>query len=77
MKNMLLSVIDKITLRKRTLIEPVNGELNNIAQIELSSHRTFEIFITNVLNAIAAYCSFHNKPSIFVEFVDDKQLTLF
>ncbi len=33
MKNMLLSVTDKIMIRKRALIESVNDELKNIAQI--------------------------------------------
>lgn len=77
MKNMLLSVTDKIMLRKRALIESVNDELKNIAQIEHSRHRSFENFITNALSAIAAYCFFPKKPSISVEFVDDNQLTLF
>ncbi len=31
---MLLSVTDKIMIRKRALIEKVNDELKNIAQIE-------------------------------------------
>ena len=77
MKNMLMSVTDKIMIRKRALIESVNDELKNIAQIEHSRHRSFENFITNALSAIAAYCFFPKKPSISVEFVYDGQLTLF
>ena len=77
MKNMLLSVTDKIMIRKRALIEKVNDELKNIAQIEHSRHRSFENFISNALSAIAAYCFFPKKPSISVEFVDNNQLTLF
>ena len=77
MKNSLMSVTDKIMLRKRDVIESVNDELKNIAQIEHSRHRSFENFITNALSAIAAYCFFPKKPSISLEFVDDKQLTLF
>lgn len=77
MKNSLMSVTDKIMLRKRAVIETVNDELKNIAQIEHSRHRSFENFITNALSAIAAYCFFPKKPSISLEFVDDKQLTLF
>ena len=77
MKNSLMSVTDKIMLRKRAVIESVNDELKNIAQIEHSRHRSFENFITNALSAIAAYCFFPKKPSISLEFVDDKQLTLF
>lgn len=77
MKNSLMSVSDKIMLRKRAVIESVNEELKNIAQIEHPRHRSFENFITNALRAIAAYCFFPKKPSISLEFVDDKQLTLF
>ena len=36
MKNSLMSIADKILLRKRALIETVNDELKNIAQIEHS-----------------------------------------
>ena len=34
MKNSLMSIADKILLRKRALIETVNDELKNIAQID-------------------------------------------
>ena len=77
MRNSLMSVSDKIMLRKRALIESVNDELKNIAQIEHSRHRSFANFITNALSAIAAYCFFPKKPSISLDFVDDNQLTLF
>ena len=40
MKNSLMSIADKILLRKRALIETVYDELNNIAQIEHSKHCT-------------------------------------
>ena len=77
MKNSLMSVADKILLRKRALIETVNDELKNIAQIEHSRHRSFSNFITNALSAIAAYCFFEKKPAIDVCFVKDGQLTMF
>ena len=73
----MLSVADKILLRKRALLETVNDELKNIAQIEHSRHRSFNNFITNVLSAIAAYCFFKKKPAIDVSFIKDRQLTLF
>ncbi len=38
MRNSLMSIADKILLRKRALIETVNDELKNIAQIEHSRH---------------------------------------
>ena len=69
MKNSLMSIADKILLRKRTLIEMVNDELKNIAQIEHSRHRSFSNFIANSLSAIAAYYCFEKKPAMDVNFV--------
>ncbi len=77
MKNSLMSIADKICLRKRALIETVNDELKNIAQIERSRHRSFNNFIANALSAIAAYCFFEKKPAIDLEFINDGQLSLF
>ena len=77
MKNSLMSIADKILLRKRALIETVNDELKNIAQIEHSRHRSFNNFIANSLSAIAAYCFFEKKPAIDVHFVNDRQLVIF
>ena len=76
-RNMLMSAEDKILLRKRAVIETVNDELKNIAQIEHSRHRSFNNFIVNILSAIAAYCFFPKKPAVDVAFVDDEQLVLF
>lgn len=77
MKNSLMSIADKILLRKRALIETVNDELKNIAQIEHSRHRSFYNFIANSLLAIAAYSFFEKKPAIDVNFVNDGQLSIF
>ena len=72
-----MSIADKILLKKRALIETVNDELKNIAQIEHSRHRSFNNFIANSLSAIAAYCFFERKPAIDVRFINDGQLTIF
>lgn len=80
MKGAIMSVSDKLLLRKRAIIETINDELKNVAQVEHSRHRCFDNFMTNVLGALAAYCYFPKKPSIRVETVDssnDRQLTLF
>ena len=77
MRNSLMGVADKILLRKRALIETVNDELKNIAQIEHSRHRSFNNFIVNSLSAIAAYCFLKKKPAINVNFVNDGQLAMF
>ena len=72
-----MSIADKILLRKRALIETVNDELKNIAQIEHSRHRSFNNFIANALSAIAAYCFFEKKPASELYFINDGQLRLF
>ncbi|MDY5184205.1 MAG: IS982 family transposase [Prevotella sp.] len=80
MKGALMSVSDKLLLRKRAIIETVYDELKNIAQVEHSRHRSFDNFVVNLLGGIAAYCYFPKKPSIRVQTVDisnDRQLTLF
>ena len=80
MKGALMSVSDKVLLRKRAIIETVNDELKNIAQVEHSRHRSFDNFVVNLQGGIAAYCYFPKKSSIRVQTVDisnDRQLTLF
>ena len=77
MRNSLMSIADRILLRKRALIETANDELKNIAQIEHSRHRSFSNFIANSLSAIAVYCFFEKKPAIEVNFINDGQLTIF
>ena len=77
MKGALMSVSDRLLLRKRAIIETVNDELKNIAQVEHSRHRCFDNFIVNLLGAIAAYYLFPKKPCINVQRTIDTQLALF
>lgn len=77
MKVALMSVQDKLLLRKRTIIETANDELKNIAQVEHSRHRCFDNFIVNLLGTIAAYCLFSKKPCINVQRTLDTQLSIF
>ena len=77
MKGALMRDADKRLRRKRAIIETVNDELKNIAQVEHSRHRSVENFGVNTLAALAAYCFFPKKPSIAVERSIDRQLTLF
>ena len=72
-----MSVSDILLLRKRAIIETVNDELKNIAQVEHSRHRCFDNFSVNLLGAIAAYCLFPKKPFINVQRTIDTQLALF
>lgn len=71
---------DKILLRKRSVIETINDELKNVAQLVHSSHRGALNFAMNTLATIAAYGFFNKKPSINIDFrIEDKggQLTMF
>ena len=56
MKGALMTMSDRLLTRKRAIIETVNDELKNIAQVEHSRHRSFDNFMVNLLGALAAYC---------------------
>lgn len=80
MKNQLMSLYDKIMLRKRSIIETINDQLKNICLVEHSRHRSFHNFINNVLAAIAAYSFLPKKPKVkFYEYQpgNTKQLAIF
>lgn len=77
MKNQLMSMSDKIMLRKRSIIETINDELKNICQIEHSRHRSFSNFLTNLISGLLAYSFLPKKPSIKYETTNSTQLTLF
>ena len=77
MKGALISISDSLLIRKRAIIETVNDELKNIAQVEHSRHRCFDNFMVNLLSALAAYCCFPKKPCIKVQRTYDTQPSLF
>jgi IS5 family transposase len=64
MKQKLMSLKDKILLRKRSLIETVNDQLKNISQIEHTRHRSVGNFLANLLSGIVAYTHQPKKPSL-------------
>ena len=74
---MLMSQADKVILRHRALIESVNDELKNMAQVEHSRHRSIANLLCNTFAALAAYSFFPKKPSLNLEFEQSKQLCLF
>ena len=80
MKNTLMPLIDKIMLRKRSIIETINDQLKNICMIEHSRHRSFHNFLNNVLAGIIAYHFLPKKPHVkLYEYHPDMsgQLSLF
>lgn len=64
MKNALMPLIDKILLRKRSLIETVNDQLKNIMQIEHTRHRSPTNFVVNLIAGLLAYTHQPKKPSL-------------
>ena len=67
MKPKLLTLMDKILLRKRSIIETINDQLKNISQLEHSRHRSCNNFMVNVIGALIAYTHQEKKPSIKVD----------
>lgn len=77
MKNSLMSISDKILLRKRAIIETVNDQLKNICQVEHSRHRSFGNFLANLISGLIAYSFLPKKPSIKFQTVHSNQLSIF
>ena len=64
MKQKLMTLRDKMYLRKRSLIETVNDQLKNVSQIEHSRHRSPQNFLINLLAGLSAYTLQPKKPSL-------------
>lgn len=76
MKNSLMTLTDKILLRKRSVIETVNNELKNVCQIEHSRYRSPINFFGNLIAALIAYSFFPKKPAIKYKVINNMQLGL-
>jgi len=83
MKGALMTIGDKLLIRKRALIETINDELKNMAQVEHSRHRSVSGFTVNFIAALSAFHFFPQKPMIDVERYEESydgaaiQLSLF
>lgn len=78
MKNRLMSMWNKIMLRKRCIIECINDLIKNKANIVHSKHRSIHNFIMNICVALSAYSFFENKPEALPVYVEKSaQLILF
>ena len=62
MKNKLMPLWDKLELRKRYVIELINDQQKNKANLVHSRHRSINGFLINLISAMGAYCFFDNKP---------------
>lgn len=66
MKPRLVKLIDALLLRKRVLIETINDQLKNLAQIEHTRHRSPTNFLVNLVCGLIAYSHQSKKPSLRV-----------
>ena len=76
MKQKLLPMLDKLLLRKRAVIETVNDQLKNIAQIEHSRHRSVTNFLVNLVAGLIAYTYQPKKPSLHIRMPQDTSRSL-
>jgi len=66
MKNVLMDYFDKLLLKKRGIIETVNGILKECLSLEHSRHRSISGLICHVLSTISAYHFRPKKPCVIV-----------
>ena len=64
MKNRLMPLLDKLLLRKRSVIETVNDQLKNMCDVEHTRHRSPINFMVNMVAGLIRYTYFKKKPSI-------------
>lgn len=64
MRNRLRLLRDRILLRKRSVIETVNDQLKNVAQIEHTRHRSVWNFMAHLIAGLISYTHQPHKPSI-------------
>ena len=67
MKQQLLTLTEKLLLRRRSIIETINDQLKNISQIEHSHHRSPMNFLVNLLAGLVAYTFQAKKPSLNID----------
>jgi hypothetical protein len=68
MDNKLMPLIEKILLRKRSIIETVFDYLKNKFEIEHTRHRSVSNFAVHILSTLVSYSLKLTKPSIRYDF---------
>lgn len=76
MKNKLMPLIDKILLRKRSLIESTNNQLKFVFHLEHHRHRSSTNGFANMIAACIAYALHPNKPSLQLNAEDTRLLMM-
>ena len=74
MKKKMMSLWDRLMLRKRYIIETIFDQLKNISQIEHTRHRSPISFAVHLLAGLIAYTFQSKKPSIRITRSEETQL---
>lgn len=61
-----ISALDRLLLRKRSIMETIVDQLKNISQIEHSRHRSPVNFLVNLLAGLVAYTFQPKKPALAI-----------
>jgi hypothetical protein len=64
MHNRLMPLMDKLLLRKRSIIETINDQLKNISHIAHTRHRSPTNFLVNLIAGLIAYTHQPKRPSL-------------
>ena len=64
MKPEAIGALDKLLLRKRSIIETINDQLKNIFDLEHSRHRSLTNYLSNLMACLVAYSYQDKKPAL-------------
>lgn len=64
MKPQIMSLEDRLLLRKRAVIESIHNIWKSALHIDHTRHRSVDNFVVNLLAGLVAYCHRPNKPSL-------------
>jgi hypothetical protein len=64
MQNKLMSIEDKLLLKRRGIVESVGNLFKNFFNLEHTRHRSVKGFFCNIFSCIAAYAFHESKPSL-------------
>ncbi|WP_275935649.1 transposase, partial [Candidatus Protochlamydia sp. W-9] len=65
MKNQWITLVDKLMLKKRAMIESVNHLLKSNCQIEQHRYRSRWNFLSHLMAGLANYCLNPSKSRLF------------
>lgn len=68
MKPKIMSLFDKLALRKRVMIESINNQMKNVFQVEHTRHCKPINAFCYIVASLVAYCFYPNKTSAKIDF---------